>query len=199
MKGLPETLDLGRLGVDPAGIAKVALIHKKGGTCLYRVQCDRRSVVIKWFADAPGSSEIRSYMLLEKLGVPMLPVHGEGDNAIVLEDLAVSPTWRLATEADCDCAVMGRAVAAWYRVLHEAGREWLVRVGVPPTFLRREEDGLDPEAIHAIGEKLGLSHLQVWRLCANHIEAIKQAIDARANAPLAELRKTLCMSGHVIE
>ena len=61
--------------------------------------------------DAAGSVEIRSYALLEKLGVPTLPVHGRSDNAIVLEDLEVSPTWRLAREADCEKQATGRAVA----------------------------------------------------------------------------------------
>ncbi len=180
MKGLPETLDLSRVGIDPAGITKVDLIHEKDGAYLYRVQCDWRSVVIKWFVDAPGSIEIRSYALLKTLRVPTLPVHGRSDNALVLEDLTASKDWRPATEADYQCSNVGRAVAMWYRQLHQAGRKFLSQTADPTGFLRREEAGLDAGTILTIGEKLGLSHLPVWRLCADHIEPLKRAIRAQA-------------------
>ena len=164
MAGLPETLDLGALGIDPAAVADVALIHEANGSAVYRLRSGRRRMVIKWFADEPEPAEPSSYVLLGTLGVPTLPVYGRSDNVMVLEDLSFSATWRLATEADCECAEVGRAVARWYRHLHEVGRELLAKAAAP-AFGRREEDGLDPKTILAMGQKLGLGHLSVWRLC----------------------------------
>lgn len=176
---LPEMLDLNGLGIEPAEVTQVCLIHEKRADRLYRVNCAGRRVVIKWFADPAESIEIRAYSLLEALGVPTLPVHGRTENALVLQDLAAGPTWRLAAEADCRRADVGRAVAAWYRALHQAGRKLLADPLAVPDFLRREDDALDPAAVLDIGERLGLSGSPVWRLCAEHIEALKRAIRAR--------------------
>ncbi len=164
--------------IDPAEIARGKLIHEKGGICLYRVECGGRSVVIKWFADTTESIEVDAYALLEQLGVPTLPVHGRSDNALVLEDLTASTTWRLATEADCECHNVGRAVAEWYLKFHKVGRKLLSQTADPPGFLRREENGLDAQAILTIGEKLGLAHLPVLQFCAEHIELLKRAVSA---------------------
>ena len=180
MERLPQTLDLRRLGIDPASIATMRLIHQEHGNRLYRAKCGRRSLVIKWFADPAESVEMRSYALLGKLGVPTLPVHGQTEEAIVLEDLAASPTWRLAAEVDCGRSDVGRAVARWYRALHAAGRRMLADPSAAPDFLGREDDALNAAAVLGIGEKLGLADGPLWRLCAQHIEPLKRAIRAQA-------------------
>ncbi|KKK93706.1 hypothetical protein LCGC14_2690190, partial [marine sediment metagenome] len=154
--------------------ANVELIHEKPPTRLYRLQCNGRSVVIKWFADARESIEIRGYALLQRLGVPTLPVYGQSDNAIVIEDLATSTTWRLATADDCECPDVGRAAARWYRRLHEPGRNLLAAPRGAPEFLRRESDPLTPQVILAMGESLGVGG-DVWQLAAEHVELLKQA------------------------
>ena len=179
MKIPTEPLALLRsVNIDPAGIRQVTCIHRKAGRRLYRIVCDGGSMIIKWFADGVDSVEMRGYALLESLGVPTLPVHGRSDNALVLEDLASSGTWRLATEADSDCSAVGQAVARWYLALHEAGRKLLGGPGETLAFLRREEERLDSKTVLAMGEKLDLGHLPVWRLCADQIETLKEAIRA---------------------
>ncbi len=179
MNRLPERLDLNLLGIDATDITHVERIHEKHGNRLYRVRCDMRSVVIKWFGDTNESTEICSYALLKELGIPTLCVLGQSHDAIAIEDLADNKDWRLATDADIELPDVGRAVAEWYLRLHEAGRERLTASTDPPRFLRREEDALDADTILAIGNTLGLTHLHIWRLCANHIEPLKLAIGSQ--------------------
>jgi hypothetical protein len=154
----------------------MAPFHEKHSNRLFRVQCGGRSFVLKSFGDSAQAVEARSYALLERYGVPTLPVHGRTENALLLEDLAVSPTWRLADEADVERPETGVAIARWYRALHAAGRELLAAPTGIPNFLEREADALDPATVIGIGQKLRLADNPVWKLAADHIEALKQAM-----------------------
>ena len=183
MNELPKTCDPIQLGLDPTSITQVKRIHRKHGSRLYRVECGGRSFVLKWFSDPAQDIEVRSYALLEKHGVPTLPVYGQTENALLLEDLAASPilptsgqAWRLAEEADVACPETGVAVAEWYRALHAAGREMLAHPSGMPDFLGREVDALDPTTVMEIGRKLGLADDPVWKLAADCIERLKQAM-----------------------
>lgn len=165
------------LGLDPAETT-VHLMQERHGSHLYRVWTGAQSYVLKWFGDAEQSIEVRSYALLQGLGVPTLPVYGQTEHALLLEDLETSPTWRLAREADVDREETGVAVAHWYRALHAAGERLLAGPeGIPP-FLTREVDALNPETILEIGQKLDLAHDPVWALAAETIEALKGAMRA---------------------
>ena len=168
--------DLSSMGLDPAQVTDAELIHEKHGDRLYRIECGGRWYVLKWFHDPDQTTEVRSYALLEGLGVPTLPVYGRAENALLLEDLAHSPTWRLATEEDVERAETGTAVANWHRTLHQAGRRLLADPGGAPGFLKREVDALTPETLLETGQELGLSHQPVWALAADQIEAIKDAM-----------------------
>lgn len=172
---LPQSCELSLLGLDPAAITDVALIHKKHGSRLYRVQCEEQSYVLKWFDDPDSAREVRCYGLLEKSGVPTLPVYGRTDDALLLEDLDRSITWRLAAEADMEHSEIGVAVAEWYLALHAAGREFLSEADTVPAFLKRETDILTAAVVLETGVKLGLSDNKVWTLAAEHIEALKAA------------------------
>jgi hypothetical protein len=156
----------------------VALIHEKHGNRLYRVAVDGGSFVLKWFGEANGAVEVQAYALLERLGVPTLPVHGRGDRALLLEDLAVSETWRPAEEADVERAATGAAVGEWYRTFHAAGQGVVAAPARRPAFLAREIDALDAESIVAAGERLGLGASPGWALAAEHVEAITDAMRA---------------------
>ena len=145
---------------------------------LYRIECGGQSLVLKWFGCPAEAIEVRAYALLERLGVPTLPIRGRTDDALLLEDLAVGPTWRLAEEADVARSETGAAVAEWYLALHAAGREMLDSPDGAPDFLEREAGALDPAAVLATGRKLGLEANRVWRLAADHIEALKAAMRA---------------------
>ena len=176
MDALPETFNPCCLGLDPADLTQAKLIHQKHGSHIYRVKCGSRSFVLKWFSDAARDIEVQSYALLEKLRVPTLPVYGMTENALLLEDLVASPTWRLAEEADVERSEPGVAVARWYRALHTAGREMLASPLGTPDFLQREADGLDTATVLKMGQKLDLSANPVWKLAADCIEPLKQAM-----------------------
>jgi len=173
---LPRTCDLRRLGVDPADVTQIEAIGEKHGSRLFRVVCGAGSFVLKWFGVTAQAIEVRGYELLQQHGVPTLPVHGRADNALLLEDLASSPTWRLAEAADVERPETGVAIADWYRALHAAGRRMLGGPLGAPHFLGREPDALDSASVVEIGQKLGNESDPVWRLAADHIEALKSAL-----------------------
>jgi len=129
--------DLRPLGLDPAKVTGVALIHRKHGNRLCRVECGERSLVFKWFSDPAQATEVRAYSLLQEIGVPTLPLHGKTENALLLEDLTASPTWRRACGADVERAEVGAAVAEWYLLLHARGGEVLTRSPESVDFLDR--------------------------------------------------------------
>lgn len=153
----------------------VELIVKKEQHALYRITHVGSSYVLKLFNDT-NARELAAYRLLQPYGVPTLPVYGMSEQALLIEDLAKSTAWRLATVEDIEREETGIAVAAWYNALHTAG-ERIVRTGVP-AFLTREVDSLTPESVMGTGERLGLSHLPVWRSAADHIYRLVQAFQA---------------------
>jgi hypothetical protein len=164
------------VGIDPAEIESIDLIQCKHGDRLYRVRCGERRYVLKWFHDPVQAIEVRSYALLQRFSVPTLPLYGHTEDALFLEDLSYSPTWRLAEEADVECPETGKAVAHWYWALHAAGCELFVDPAGPSNYLGREVDALNPDTVREIGEKLSLAHDPVWGLAADHIEALKEAM-----------------------
>jgi hypothetical protein len=168
--------DLGRLGIDPGEVRRAELIHDGHDSHVYRIVTAEESFVLKWFTESAQAHEVRCYTLLQNHAVPTLPVHGWAEDAILLEDLTVSATWRPAAEADVDSPEVGAAVAEWYRALHAAGREILADPAETPPFLAREVDALTPPAVLEIGEKLGLSANPVWRLAADSVEALVDAM-----------------------
>ena len=180
LNDLPTPCVLRQLGLNPAEVTGGEILHRKHGNRLYRITCGGRSFVLKWFGDPARSTEVRSYALLEGLGVPTLPVHGRVDNAFLPEDLTASSRWRLAEEADVQRPETGAAVAEWYLTLHAAGREMLADPAAEPDFLKREVDELDAGSILETARQLGLSDNPVWELAAVHIVALKSAMCALA-------------------
>lgn len=176
MTELPMECDLRALGVEPPEVTSVALLQRQHGHALYRLALGGRSLVLKWFYDPAQAVEVRGYALLERLGVPVLPVHGSAPNALLLEDLENSPAWGLATEEDIERPETGTAVAEWYHILHTAGEKLLADAHDPPAFLQRQEDTLDAASILRTGERLGLTAYPVWAPAAEHIEALKRAL-----------------------
>lgn len=172
---LPDGLELDRLGIAPEQLQRVELLREKHDNAVYRLTTDRGSFVLKWFSD-PTPAEISAYQLLTAYGVPTLPVHGHTERSLLLEDLATSGAWRLATAEDAEEGEVGMAIAEWYLALHRAGRELLT--GPAPDFLKREMDELSADRIVMTGGRLGLSDSPVWQLAAEHIEQLKQAFRA---------------------
>jgi Phosphotransferase enzyme family len=174
----PDSFAPASVGLDASAPSHVELLHERHGNRLYRVVCGERSFVLKWFGENGHANAVQAYALLESCGVPTLPVHGRADNALLLEDLEASETWRLATEGDKACAETGTALADWYKLFHEKGRRFLAEADPVPEFLSREIDALNSEVVLTAGEKLGVGEKALWRLAAEHVEALAAAMRA---------------------
>ncbi|MFP4345289.1 MAG: hypothetical protein ACLFU8_11395 [Anaerolineales bacterium] len=164
------------LGLDPAAIQSVEILSQRHGHAIWRLVTEARSYVLKWLPESAAAAEIEGYRLLQRLGVPTLPLYGSTPQALLLEDLTRSERWRLGTEEDLSDPEAGAAVARWYRTFHAAG-DTLPAREEPPDFLNREIDALTPESILATGEALGLAELPVWKRAAREIEGLKAAVD----------------------
>jgi hypothetical protein len=164
------------LGLNPASIVQIDTISERHGHGIWRIVTAQRAAILKWVPKEAARVEIPGYHLLQALEVPTLPLYGHTDQALLMEDLTRSATWRLATEADTIHAKVGRAVASWYRTFHRAG-ETLLTQNDPPDYLARESDALTPESIRATARKLALSDLPVWDIAVDRIEQLKAAAD----------------------
>jgi hypothetical protein len=176
VNGLPAACDPGRLGIDRVDITGVEALREEHGHAVYRVVCGARSWVLKWFPEGGAAAEVENYALLERLGVPTLPVRARTPNALLLEDLAVSPNRRLASAVDATEPAAGAAVAAWYRALHRAGRAVVTARGGPPPHLKREADALDAGVLRGVGERFDLTGAPGWALCLDAVGALKAAL-----------------------
>ena len=167
---------LSRLGVPADEIRSVTTVSARPGHRLYRIRTRRRSYVLKSFPANTPATEIESYDLLRKLGVPTIAVVARTETSLLLEDLTCSDTWRLATELDVKNRHTGEAVARWYRNFHEKGADLAANGSEPPPFLKREEDLLGGTSIESTGRRLGLSGLVSWRLAADRIDLLKRGL-----------------------
>ena len=73
-----------------------------GGThaaMLHRLVCaDGRTLILKWFTEEETAAEVNAYALLARYCVPVLPLLGHTERALLLEDLTSNDNWRLARD-----------------------------------------------------------------------------------------------------
>lgn len=167
---------LEQLSLDTSTIQHIDLLSERHGHAVWRIATPERSYVLKWLPDEAARIEVRAYALLHDLGVPTLPLYGSTAQALLLEDLAHSNHWRLATEADITQAEVGQAVARWYRVFHSAGEALLTHPG-RPNYLRRETDTLTSASLLAAGRILDLAESPPWTLAIEQIDLLKVALE----------------------
>ena len=140
--------------------AKVPLtaepLPARHGHAIWRIGTPGRSYVLKWLPEGAAATELKAYRLLTELGVPTLPLYGLGGQALLLEDLAASETWRLAEEADSERPEVGSALARWYHSLHDRGARARAETG-RPALLDREIDRLDADGVLALWAVFGLA------------------------------------------
>jgi len=166
---------LRRLGLDPLEVRDLSLISRGSRSRVYRLRMGAQRSVLKWYPEG-ATHEPQAYALLGALRVPTLTLLAHSDDALLLEDLETSLSWRTAEEGDLRGRETGRAVAEWYQFLHLAGRDLVVRGA--PDWLELPWRDLSPEAISALPDRLGLERTPVWRLAAEHIEFLKAAVEA---------------------
>ncbi len=167
---------LRKLGLDPLEVRDLALINRGPRSRLYRLRVGAQRSALKWFPEG-ATHEPQAYILLGALRVPTLTLLAHSDDALLLEDLEASLSWRSADEGDLRQRETGRAVAEWYQFLHLAGRDLVVRGA--PDWLQPPWKDLSAEAILSLPDRLGLGRSPVWRLAAEHIELLKAAVEAR--------------------
>lgn len=153
-------------------IRKRTLLRQSSQHSVFRVQTRDSSYVVKSFI-SPDSVELHMYGLLKSLDVPTLPVYARTSLTLVLEDMETSQEWRQASEADMDRAEVGRAVAAWYRTLHNAGFSFLNESGNIPPYLQPWVNEIDPVLAAAAAEKFGIAASQGWKFILRQIERLK--------------------------
>ncbi|MFC2014505.1 phosphotransferase [Chloroflexota bacterium] len=179
MKSIRQVIE--QLGVNPALVTGTEILSTSHGHSIWRITTRERTFILKYFPEEQSAAtEVQAYGLLQELGVPTLPLHARTSQALLLEDLTASDVWRLATEYDVADPRAGKAVARWYRTLHECGAELLAGSKPAPGFLTREIDILDKDTILSTGRLLGLADLPVWQLSVDNIDFLK---DAALNLP----------------
>ena len=165
-----------QLGVNAAAIVRCDTLSERHGHRIWRICLRDGAYVLKWFPDPERAlTEVAGYRLLRDLGMPTLPVYGMNSQAILMEDLGRSATWRSASEGDVGIEEIGRAVGGWYLNFHDNGSRFLSDTQQRPGFLTRESDCLNAAGVFHLGDLLGLADRSVWRLAAEHIDLLKAA------------------------
>ncbi|WP_161606295.1 phosphotransferase family protein [Microlunatus speluncae] len=140
------------------------------------MRSDGESFVLKLWPNAESAGEIAAYRLLGQLGVPTIRVLGTTESALLLEDLATSPRWRLAVDDDLDRPGAVEGLADWYRRLHAAGAT--PEAGLAD--LPGEYDGLSVEALRRTGAFLDLGRESAW---ARATAELGRLLDANRRLP----------------
>lgn len=105
---------------DISEVAWGDVLSDEDGVLVVAGTLDDLPVVVKRFASTAGRREVATYRLLERLGVPTLPLLGSGPDWVILEELT-SAGYRKATADDLADPQIARLVAQWYDALHAAG------------------------------------------------------------------------------
>ncbi len=166
-----------------------SLIRSKAGISLYRVESEGKRYILKVFEKKEDTREIRSYLMLSKLGIPTLPLLGRTENAILLPDVDASGDYRLGEERDLSDPQVARAVAKWYRTLHDKGRAFLCgmeeehsgkgkQLGEEVDSMYDESDVITLENMRLIAKKTGTGDNALWQAITEHYHEIRRRIDA---------------------
>ncbi|MHB1318902.1 MAG: hypothetical protein ACYCYF_09825 [Anaerolineae bacterium] len=149
-----------------AGTRGLEGLRAKDGVYVLRALHNGKPLIVKYLAGEPSRREIVNYRLLMTLGVQTLAVLGASDRCLCLEDLAHSVRLRLGTEQDLDDPVVARALAGWYRDLHDRG------AGLPElSTLYSEYDILTPENLRILGERVP-GAASTWEYVEKHRDAL---------------------------
>ena len=157
-------------GIDPAS---AQILTQKAGITVARATVDGKSVICKHFALDEDRRELENYRLLADLGVPTIRVLGTRADALLLEDIAESPVWRMGEESDMDDPAVAAALAAWYRALHRKGAAYVKTAGAG---LYDESDCFTRENLTAIAAKTATQDAETWQLLTEHFDALAQKL-----------------------
>jgi hypothetical protein len=162
-----------KLGIDPANDIHLDVLRVRPTHMVYRLSAGERRWILKTFDTTQPAREVEVYRLLTRLGVPVLPVVALDDAYLVIENLEYSPFWRLANDEDMRRAEVGRAVADWYRILHQAGAEYLGEMGGQVDFLTGWVDRLNQQALWQAGLQVEIGDVPAWQMAIRHLDRLK--------------------------
>ncbi|MFY9494540.1 MAG: phosphotransferase [Limnochordia bacterium] len=155
------------------------LIYAGNYTSLFRVVGEGK--ILKIASEHRIDREEIFYQALSRQNVPVIGWERLGRYALLLEDLTVSGTWRLATVEDLKAESVGLACAQWFQAFHQAGRRELKEKPQLNEILTWEYDVVSEEALHMAGNKYDLSTLRGWQeVCAlapQLLDLLRQEID----------------------
>ena len=151
------------------------LIRAKAGVCVYRVKSEGKRLILKVFEKEEDTREIQNYLILSELGIPTLPLLGYTENAILLPDVEASDDYRLGVENDMGDPRAARAIAKWYRALHEKGSAYLSGKEIS---MYDESDVITPENMKLVAEKTGTVGNALWQILRTHYSEIRSRIDS---------------------
>ncbi len=152
-----------------------SLIRSKAGISVYRVESEGKKLILKVFENQEDAREIDNYLILSKLEIPTLPLLGYTKNAILLPDVESSDEYRLGKESDLNDPKVARAIAKWYKTLHERGKAYLSGSETP---MHDESDMLTADNMEVIAEKTGTIENMLWQAIAENYSMIRSRIDA---------------------
>lgn len=167
MKQLQEQLSLMGFSCD-----NMTVFQKKDGIIVARVASNGRSLILKYFDRTEHRREIGNYAMLAAHRIPTLPLIATTDRALLLEDIAKHPIWRLGRKEDLHDPAIARKIAVWYRQLHN--------VDTVPTHLYDPTDDFTLEHIALIKKKTDTAHESAWAVLEENFYAIYQQL---ATAP----------------
>lgn len=157
--------------------SRIETIHSKDGVTVARVFSDG-SCILKYFEKREYAREIENYRILAELGVPTLKIIAATDCALLMEDIAASPVFRLGNEEDLNDPQLAVRLARWYRTLHQRGRDFVKRSG---TALYAETDCITPENIAFIKAASKTEALPAWKLIEDNFPLLRDKLAALNN------------------
>ena len=155
--------------------SNIELIQNKDRVIVARIQSDTISYIFKYFQNEDYKREIKNYQLLNSLNIPTIKVFGFTDSAILMEDVSLSESLRLATKEDLDDVVIASKIAKWYKLLHTSNKDFEEE---NIAELYDESDFITKENIEFIKEKTGTQNLPVWKLIDDNFDIIVSKINS---------------------
>ena len=149
------------------------LIRSKAGVSVYRLEASGKKLVLKMFLNPEDRREISNYRLLGELGIPTLPVLGYAEEALLLSDVSTSEKYRLGVEEDLQDVQVAKAIAKWYRRLHDTGRQYLTRNSVS---LYDETDVITVENMVRAAEVTDTIDNPLWNVVKDNFDDMKKKI-----------------------
>ena len=158
------------MGISDKDVA-ISRIRSKAGVHVFKLVIEGVSYVMKYYENDEDSREIKNYEILESLGVPILKKYGVTSDSILIEHIDSRENFRLGTLDDLKNPKVAKAIAQWYKKLHNAGNRYN---NLDNMYF--EYDNLTVENLHFIMEKSNTGNLEFWEYLFKNLSELGTAI-----------------------